>query len=76
KLGIISDYVFKRFIIEYRKCGYHNDEPGRYLSQEKPVRFLRLVYFALGKDLISVNEAAYYTGTSVWEFRKSMHQLV
>jgi hypothetical protein len=38
-------------------------------------RFLRLVYFALGKGLISVNEAAYYTGNSVWGFRKSMKQL-
>lgn len=60
-----------------RSRGYHknNNEPGNYLSQEKPVRFLRLVYFALGKGLISVNEAAYYSGESVWEFRKSMKQL-
>ncbi len=76
RLGIISDYVLKNLNISYRSRGYHKDEPGTYLSQEKPVRFLRLVYFALGKELISVNEAAYYTGDSVWEFRKSMHQLV
>jgi hypothetical protein len=49
---------------------------GRFLSQEKPVRFQRLVYFALGKGLISINEAAYYTGVSAREFRKSMKQLV
>ena len=76
RLGIITDYVLKKLNIGYRSRGYHKDEPGTYLSQEKPVRFLRLVYFALGKELISINEAAYYTGKSVWEFRKSMHQLV
>lgn len=77
RLDIINDNVFRNLNINYRSRGYHkeNNEPGRYLSQEKPVRFLRLVYFALGKGLISVNEAAYYTGDSVWEFRKSMKQL-
>ena len=77
RLEIINDYVFRNLNINYRSRGYHkdNNEPGKYLSQEKPVRFLRLVYFALGKGLISVNEAAYYTGDSVWEFRKSMKQL-
>lgn len=78
RLRIINQYVFRNLNINYRSSGYHkdNNEPGEYLSQEKPVRFLRLVYFALGKGLISVNEAAYYTGDSVWEFRKSMKQLV
>lgn len=78
RLEIISDSVFKNLNINYRSLGYHkdNNEPGRFLSQEKPIRFLRLVYFALGKGLISTNEAAYYTGVSAWEFRKSMKQLV
>jgi len=78
RLGIITDFVFKNLNINYRSLGYHrdNNEPGRFLSREKPVRFLRLVYFALGKGLISTNEAAYYTGVSAWEFRKSMKQLV
>ena len=76
RLGIISNYVFRNLNINYRSRGYHVDEPGKFLSQEKPVRFIRLVYFALGKELISVNEAAYYTGESVWKFRKSLKQLV
>ncbi|MFO7756257.1 MAG: XRE family transcriptional regulator [Bacteroidales bacterium] len=77
RLDIINNYVFRNLNINYRSRGYHkdNNEPGRFLSQERPVRFLRLVFFALGKGLISVNEAAYYTGESVWEFRKSMKQL-
>ena len=78
RLEIISDFVFKNLNINYRSLGYHkeNKEPGRFLSQEKPIRFLRLVYFALGKGLISTNEAAYFTGVSAWEFRKSIKQLV
>jgi len=77
RLKIINSYVYRNLNINYRSRGYHkdNNEPGNFLSQEKPVRFLRLVYFALGKGLISINEAAYYTGNSVWEFRKSMKQL-
>jgi len=78
RLGIITDFIFKSLNINYRSLGYHreNNEPGRFLSREKPVRFQRMVYFALGKGLISTNEAAYYTGVSAWEFRKSMKQLV
>jgi transcriptional regulator with XRE-family HTH domain len=78
RLEIITDFIFKSLNIKYRSLGYHreNNEPGRFLSQEKPVRFQRLVYFALGKGLISINEAAYYNGVSAWEFRKSMKQLV
>jgi len=78
RLEIINSYVFRKLNVNYRSRGYHkdNNEPGNFLSQEKPVRFLRLVYFALGKGLISINEAAYYSGNSVWEFRKSMKQMV
>lgn len=75
-LGIITDYVFRKFNIGYRKRGHHKNEPGIFLSKEHPCRFARLVYFALGKDIISVNEAAYYSGMSLWEFRKSNYQLV
>jgi predicted HTH domain antitoxin len=53
----------------------HLNEPATFLSKEKPVKLERLIYFALGKELISVNEAAYYSGKSVWEFREQLHQL-
>jgi transcriptional regulator with XRE-family HTH domain len=78
RLGIISDFVFRNLNISYRSLGYHrdNNEPGSFLGQERPVRILRLVYFALGKGLISTNEAAYYTGVNAWEFRKSIKKLV
>lgn len=78
QLGIINDYVYKQLNIGYRKRKLHEPgkEPGRFLSREKPVRFERLIYLALGKELISVNEAAYFSGTSVWRFREQMQPLV
>lgn len=77
-LGIINDYVYKQLNMHYRQRKMHEPgkEPGRYMSKEKPVRFERLIYLALGKELISVNEAAYFAGTSVWRFREQMQPLV
>jgi len=78
QLGIINDYVYKQLNIHYRQRKMHEPgkEPGRYMSKEKPVRFERLIYLALGKELISVNEAAYFAGTSVWRFREQMQPLI
>ena len=78
QLGIINDYVYKQLNMGYRQRKLHEPgkEPGRYLSKEIPVRFERLIYLALGKELISVNEAAYFSGTSVWKFREQMQPLV
>jgi len=39
------------------------------------MKFERLIYFALGKEIISVNDAAFYSGKSVWEFREQLQQL-
>jgi transcriptional regulator with XRE-family HTH domain len=74
-LGIINRYVYKNLNMSYRAHRLHLNEPATFLSEEKPVRFERLIYFALGKELISVNEAAYYSGKSVWEFREQLEQL-
>lgn len=78
QLGIINDYVYKQLNIGYRKRKLHEpgNEPGRFLSREKPVRFERLIYLALGEELISINEAAYFAGSSVWRFREQMQPLV
>jgi len=75
-LGIINDYVYKRLNIGYRGKMLHKNEPGKFLSRENPVRFERLIFLALAKELISINEAAYYSGTSVWSFRERIHPLV
>jgi transcriptional regulator with XRE-family HTH domain len=78
QLGIINDYVYKKLNVGYRQRKLHEpgNEPGRYMSKEKPVRFERLIYLALGKEIISVNEAAYFAGTSLWRFREQMQPLV
>lgn len=76
KLGIINDYVYKKLNIGYRSRKLHKNEPGRFMSKEKPLRFERLIYFALAKEIISVNEAAYYAGTSVWKFRETLQQII
>jgi transcriptional regulator with XRE-family HTH domain len=76
RLGIINDYVYRNLNMGYRSRMLHINEPATFLSREKPVKFERLIYFALGKELISVNDAAFYSGKSVWEFREQINQLV
>lgn len=76
KLGIINAYVYKQFNIRYRERKFHLNEPGRFLSREKPVRFERLIYLGLSKEAISVNDAAFFSGKTVGEFRKQLQQLV
>jgi transcriptional regulator with XRE-family HTH domain len=76
QLGIINEYVYKRFNIGYRERKLHLNEPGRFLSREKPVRFERLIYLGLAKEAISINDAAFFSGKTVGEFRKQLHQLV
>ena len=76
QLGIINAYVYKQFNIGYRERKFHLNEPGRFLSREKPVRFERLIYLGLSKEAISVNDAAFFSGKTVGEFRKKLQQLV
>jgi Zn-dependent peptidase ImmA (M78 family)/DNA-binding XRE family transcriptional regulator len=75
RLGIITESVYQRFNMNYRSRNLHKNEPATFLSKEKPVRFEHLIYKALGKSLISVNDAAFYAGKSVWEFREHLQQL-
>lgn len=50
-------------------------EPGRFPGKEKPVRMERLVYVGLAKEVLSINEAAYFAGISSWKLRSQMNQL-
>jgi Zn-dependent peptidase ImmA (M78 family)/transcriptional regulator with XRE-family HTH domain len=78
QLEIITDNIFKQLNIVYRQRKLHEPgkEPGRFMSKEKPNRFEKLIYLALGKELISINEAAYFAGISSWKLRSQMDQLV
>jgi len=78
QLGIINSNVYKKFNIGYRARKYHepNNEPGRFPGKERPVRMERLVYVGLAKEVLTINEAAYFAGISSWSLRSQMNQLV
>ncbi len=71
RLGILNDYILKKFTIGYKKRAFHlpNAEPGRYRSKEKPTRLERLVFLGLAKEVLTINEAAYFMGTTDWKLR-------
>ncbi|MBA3284718.1 MAG: ImmA/IrrE family metallo-endopeptidase [Nitrosopumilus sp.] len=75
-LEIITSIIYRRFNVGYRERKLHLNEPGKYMSKEKPVRLERLIYLGLSKEIISVNEAAFFAGKTVGEFRKQLQQLV
>lgn len=75
-LGIITSFIYKRFNIGYRERGLHLNEPGRFLSKEKPVKMQRFVYMGLSKEILTINEAAYFLGMSAWKFKEQLHQIV
>lgn len=75
-LGIITSFIYKRFNIGYRERGLHLNEPGKFMSKEKPVKMQRLVYMGLSKEILTINEAAYYLGMSAWKFKEQLHQIV
>lgn len=78
QLGIINDYVYRKFNIGFKKRGYHlsGKEPGRFLSKETPTRMERLVFLGLAKEVLTINEAAHFAGISSWKLREQMGQLV
>ena len=78
QLGIINDYVYRKFNIGFKKRGYHlpGKEPGRFMSREIPTRMERLVFLGLAKEVLTINEAAYFAGISSWKLREQMDQLV
>jgi Zn-dependent peptidase ImmA (M78 family) len=63
-LGIITSFIYKCFNIGYRERKLHLNEPGKFMSKEKPVKMQRLVYMGLSKEILTINEAAYYLGMS------------
>ena len=77
-LGIISGNTYKNFSIKYRERQYHlpDNEPGRFRSNEKPTRIMKLIFQGLAKEVLTLNEAAYYAGISGWEMQKQMNLMV
>jgi Zn-dependent peptidase ImmA (M78 family)/DNA-binding XRE family transcriptional regulator len=77
-LGIISSSTYKNFNIGYRQRHYHlpDSEPGRFMSKERPTRMEKLIFQGLAKEVLSLNEAAYFAGISGWEMREQMSMLL
>ncbi len=71
RLGIVDKNLISRFSNAYNKKGFRKNEPGRFSSKEKPNRLERLVYLALAKEVISLNEAAYFMDTTAWILKES-----
>jgi Zn-dependent peptidase ImmA (M78 family)/DNA-binding XRE family transcriptional regulator len=57
-LGLISEFSLSKLMISYKQRKLHLQEPGRYLSKERPMRFERLVFAGLALELLSPGEAA------------------
>lgn len=76
RLGIVDKHLITRFSIAYNKKGFRKNEPGRFSSKEKPNRLERLVFLALAKEAISLNEAAYFMNTTAWKIRANMNLMV
>ncbi len=72
QLGIISDSLFLRIMKSFRARGWHKEEPGPQVPEERPERFDRLVLRALTEDLISESKAAELLGMSAGEFHHSV----
>lgn len=78
QLGIINQNTYKKFNIGYRSRKYHvpNNEPGRFPGNEKAVGMERMVYIGLAKEVLSLNEAAYFAGVSSWHLKSQLNKLV
>lgn len=76
QLGIITSFIYRRFNVGYKERKLHLNEPGKFMSKEKPVKIQRLVYMGLSKEILTINEAAYYLGMSAWKFKEQLHQIV
>jgi Zn-dependent peptidase ImmA (M78 family) len=68
-LGIISSGYYQSFCIEFRKRGWHKQEPGdAYLQGAEATRFQRLLFTALAEDVISRSRAAELLGESLEQY--------
>lgn len=77
QLGIINEHVYKKLNIGYKTRGFHleNQEPGKFLSYETPTRMKQLIYIGLAKEILTLNEAAYFYGTTSWKLQGDLTRM-
>lgn len=56
-LNVIDRSEYRRLNIEFRRRGWHRDEPYKYEGVEEPILFRRLIWRALSEAIISDAEA-------------------
>ena len=67
-LSILSEGAARRLFQQFRREGWHREEPGDQLPPEEPKRMQRLVLRALAEDLISQSRGAELLGKSLPQF--------
>ncbi|RME45290.1 MAG: ImmA/IrrE family metallo-endopeptidase [Caldilineae bacterium] len=75
-LGILSETAAGRLFQQFRRQGWHRQEPGDAIPPEEPERMKRLVLRALAEDLISESRAAELLGTPLprfWQKESKQH---
>jgi Zn-dependent peptidase ImmA (M78 family)/DNA-binding XRE family transcriptional regulator len=76
-LEIISEHVFRKFLIGYKTRQYHlpGKEPGEFRGDEKPLRFDSLLMRGLAEEILSFNQAASLQNVTVGELRATLNQI-
>ncbi|MDY7078867.1 MAG: helix-turn-helix domain-containing protein [Chloroflexota bacterium] len=67
-LNIISEAAAARLFREFRRKGWHRQEPGDAIPAETPERMKRLVLRAMAEDVISQSRAAELLGRPMAQF--------
>lgn len=74
-LNIISTDTYTGLSIYFTKKGWRKEEPGKYMGEERAVRFHRLLHKALAERMISIDKAVMLSGQSFSDFRESVIKL-
>ncbi len=68
--GIITEYRYKGYIIEFSKQRWKTQEPGTPYPKEETYLFKQLVYRALAEEYIGESKAAELLGLSLTQFHQ------
>lgn len=74
-LDIISKHVYDKLWVGYKSRKFHQNEPGNFQGDERPLRFKQLLYRGLAEELITINQAATLSQKTVGELRNELDQL-
>jgi Zn-dependent peptidase ImmA (M78 family)/DNA-binding XRE family transcriptional regulator len=67
-LGVLSESAATQLFREFRRQGWHREEPGDQIPPEEPERMKRLVLRAMAEDLVSKSRVAELLGMPLAQF--------